>query len=205
MMKNPRLLRTISVFIVLLMPLCFFIYFELNKPKPPRPLPRYGKVPYFRLIDQEGDTITSDDLKGYFYVSDFFFTHCPGICPKMTKIQARIQAAYKAEPRVKLVSVTVDPDRDSINVLKAYADKYGADPFKWFFLTGPKKDIYTLIKDGFKLPVVEDSTTQFDHSDRLVLVDGDGKIRGYYAAATDSTQIDSLFNGIEGLLVEKPQ
>src|SRR5437764_440323 len=125
-MSGSPLLRKLAVLFVLLLPFVLFIYFEKNKPVSPKHLAVYGEVPYFKLIDQFGDTISSDDLKGYMYVSDFFFTHCPSVCPMLSRILAGIQKSYKDEQKVKLVSFTVDPMRDSVSVLQIYAAKYGA-------------------------------------------------------------------------------
>jgi protein SCO1/2 len=206
-MDNPRLLRTVAVFFVLLLPFALFIYFEGNKPPPVRPPKMYKKVPYFRLINQEGDTVSSDDLKGYIYLCDFFYTHCPGICPKLTAFLSRIHYSYYADKRLKIISFTVDPERDSVSVLKAYAKKYNANPFKWNFLTGPKKDIYNLAVNGFMLPLGQATPgdTELTHSDRVVLVDAAGNIRGYYGVFSDTTLVDSVYNDIEKLLVERPK
>lgn len=154
-----------------------------------------------------GDTVTSDDLKGYVYVTDFFFASCPGVCPKLSTHLSKMQENFKDEQRIKFVSITVDPMRDSVAALKAYSEKYKAVDTKWYFLTGVKDTIYNLAEKGFKVPVVEDvnGEEEFTHTDRMVLVDGTGMIRGYYNVVEDTAMVDSLYNDIERLLIEKPK
>jgi len=167
-------------------------------------LPTYGEVPEFSLIDHHGQEINLEKLKGSVFVADFFFTSCAGICPRMTEQMTRVQEAFKDEQRVKLVSFTVDPERDSVWVLSEYAKGWGAIDGKWFFITGEKKKIYELARKGFKLPVEEDDggPNDFIHSDRFVLVDSKGRIRGYYSG-TDPEDVDKLIRDVKLVLREK--
>src|SRR5688572_17524547 len=97
----------------------------------------FRKVPDFKLVSQERKTITQRDFDGKIYVANFIFTSCQGICKKMTSQMTRVQEKFKNDPSVKLVSYTVDPERDSVETLQQYAALYNADPTKWYFLTGP--------------------------------------------------------------------
>lgn len=151
------------------------------------PMRKIAIVPPFALTERSGRTITNQDLAGKIWVADFVYTTCPGPCPIITAGMAKIQDAVAHDPQVQLVTFTVDPDTDTPAVLAAYADKFGADPNRWWFLTGPKKSVFDLIQNGF-LQVVQDNTGlppadgQFKvtHSTHLALVDGDGNLRNFY-------------------------
>lgn len=199
---------TIAAIVILLFPIGFFLYYDIYKgPVKHTRLPELYEVPFFKLVNQLGDTVTSDDLKGYIYVTDFFFSSCPGVCPKLSSHISEMQKNYKDIPQIKFISISVDPMRDSVAALKKYAERFGADDAKWFFLTGVKDSIYHLAENGFKVPVVQDvnGEEEFTHTDRMVLVDGTGMIRGYYNVVEDSVMVDSLYNSIERLLIEKPK
>ena len=145
-------------------------------------------VPPFSLTERSGKTITNHDLAGKIWVADFVYTTCPGPCPLITAGMARVQDAVANDPQVQLVSFTVDPDTDTPPVLAKYADDNGADPNRWWFLTGPKQPLFDLIQKGF-LQVVqdnagkpaEDGQNKVTHSTYLVLVDGDENVRGIYS------------------------
>ncbi|MCS7229411.1 MAG: SCO family protein [Candidatus Kryptonium sp.] len=167
-------------------------------------LPVYGEIPEFSLIDQNGEKIALERLKGSIWVADFFFTSCAGICPRMTEQMSRVQEAFKDNPKIKLVSFTVDPERDSVWVLSEYAKGWGAINGKWFFVTGEKKKIYELARQGFKLPVEEGDggPEDFIHSDKFVLVDSKGRIRGYYSGI-EAEDVDRLIKDVKLILREK--
>ncbi len=176
---------------------------EIKKMSSYEALPVYGEIPDFSLIDHHGDEINFDRLKGYVWVADFFFTSCAGICPRMTEQMTRVQEAFKDNEKVKIVSFTVDPETDSVWVLSMYAKGWGAIDGKWFFVTGDKKKIYELARQGFKLPVEEgdEGPGDFIHSDRFVLVDANGRIRGYYGG-TDAEEVNKLIRDIKVILRE---
>ena len=113
-------------------------------------------VPPFALTERSGKTITNHDLAGKIWVADFIYTTCPGPCPLITASMAKIQEAVAHDPQVQLVTFTVDPQTDTPAVLAKYADQFGADPNRWWFLTGPEKPLYDLIRNGF-LQVVQDN------------------------------------------------
>ena len=135
-------------------------------------------VPDFRLTDQQGEFLALSDMAGKVWVADFIFTNCPTICPAMTQEMARLQSEFVADP-VYFVSFSVDPERDTSEVLSRYAAEYGADDRRWHFLTGEKERIYELAKDGFSLAAGHNGT-ELLHSTRFVLVASDGRIYGRY-------------------------
>ena len=111
----------------------------------------FGTVPLFSLIERSGTPVTRDDLMGNVWIVNFFYTHCPDTCPLQTANIAQFQRDLKDVKDLYFVSITVDPDRDTPPVLREYADRYGADPARWLFLTGEKEAIYRLAREGFHL------------------------------------------------------
>jgi protein SCO1 len=206
-MKQKNLAGILAVLVLLVgLPLGFYLYFDSKVPTPPPAPKSYGKAPYFLLKTQDGNDLSSDDLKGFIYVADFFFTSCNTVCPQLSEQMAKVQESYKTEPRIRLLSFTINPEVDSPAVLKEYAARYGAMPDKWFFLT---HDSASYIRDsvvvgGFKVPAVPDNAEpgQFTHTDRFMVIDAEGVIRGLYDVMQEG-QIDSMYNHIERLLVEK--
>lgn len=160
--------------------------------QPARVLPNYGAVPAFTLTTQDNKPLSLNDLKGKIWLVDLIFTNCAGTCPMLSARMASIQAAIvKTPPSVQLVSISVDPNNDTPPVLSAYAKKYGADPNRWTFLTGKVSTIYTVARDGFHLTLDsahEDIHEPITHSERLVLVDRNGNIRGYYNGTEEDAQ-----------------
>lgn len=150
-------------------------------------------IPSFSLINQDHNTITDEALAGHITVVDFFFTSCPDICPIMTSELSRVASAFRKEDNFKILSFLVDPTYDSPEVLKHYAANYGANEEQWQFVTGDKKAIYSLARCGFILPVQDGDGGKGDfiHSEKLVLVDQNKRIRGYYDG-TDREDVDRL-------------
>jgi protein SCO1/2 len=140
-------------------------------------LPTYESVPEFTLTDQTGAKFDSGTaLKGHVWVADFMFTNCPGPCPRMSKQMSEVQAAL-AGSDARMVSLTVDPARDTPPVLAKYATYYSARPGVWYFLTGDVGTLQHLDRDVFTLGDIDGS---FDHSIRFVLVDRRSRVRGFY-------------------------
>ncbi len=137
-----------------------------------------ANVPDFSLINQQGQPLGLSDLEGKIWVADFIFTHCPTICPVMTQEMVNLQSEFDTEP-VYFVSFTVDPERDTSEVLSRYAMQYGVDEKRWHFLTGEKDQIYQLANEGFKLAAAKHGGG-FPHSTKFVLVTTDGNIHDYY-------------------------
>ncbi len=139
-------------------------------------------VPEFSFTNQHHQTITNQSYKGKVYVVEFFFTTCPSICPIMNQNMKKIQDAFYGNPKFGIASITIDPNHDTPEVLKEYADKYDAKHPYWHFLTGNKEIIYKLSNEGFKLySAVEDSAPGgFEHSGLFALIDKDGYIRSSF-------------------------
>ena len=188
----------------------------------------YGRVPEFALIERSGRQITRADLLGKVWIVNFFYTECPDTCPLQSTHMARLQNELAQEPDVRLVSISLDPEHDTPEALAAYASRYGADPDRWLFLTGPKEAIYQLAIDGFRLGIVEGNEQagwrtehgrawfgpasawahasanpdrQLIHSSRFVLVDQQAQIRGYYHG-TDWESLDRLEKNVKIVLRE---
>ena len=156
-------------------------------------------VANFKLINQNGETITQDDYKDKIYVADFFFTSCQTICPVMTDNMAKIQKAYLDNDDIMFLSLSVTPDIDSIPVLREYADRKGVIDRKWNVTTGEKKHIYALARKSY-FAVVEhgDGGVQdFIHTPNFILVDKQKRIRGIY----DGTENDEILLLIEDIKV----
>lgn len=146
----------------------------------PEPLPVYYDAPSFTLTDQEGKPFGNGDLRGKVWVADFVFTHCPGACPQMTMKMAALQRAV-ADPGVHFVSFTVDPERDTPEVLKKYALTFDADLSRWHFLTGDKAALFETAA-GMKLSAAPAGQLGPDivHAEKFLLIDGSGRVRGIY-------------------------
>ncbi|HKI06251.1 MAG TPA: SCO family protein [Thermoanaerobaculia bacterium] len=153
---------------------------RLRRPEPP---PVLGQVPEFSLTNRDGRTVRRQDLAGSPWVADFIFSRCPASCPIMTARMAKLNRELPEDLGVRMVSITVDPDHDTPQVLQRYAQSFSA-PESWLFLTGGKEELFRLSKEGFKLGVEINTETDaiepILHSTRFVLVDGEGRIRGYY-------------------------
>src|SRR5579864_5334375 len=147
----------------------------------PKELPVLGEVPRFHLTWQSGGEFDSIGLAGHVWVADFIFTNCEGPCPRMSAYMRALQKATSDLPDLKMVSFTVDPKRDTPQVLRTYGANYSADPRRWYFLTGDPRILDSLDRSSFKLGNVGGV---MDHSTRFVLVDSKGQIRGYYGIAT---------------------
>jgi protein SCO1 len=148
-----------------------------------RPVSSYGAVPSFQFINQHGQPFGSAQLAGKIWIADFIYSSCPGPCPIISSRMSELQKPLE-KTDVHLVSFSVDPDKDTPEVLRGYAEKLQAEPGRWDFLTGPKSAIYKLSHDGFKLAISDGSDAEGIpvHSTRMVLIDRHGQIRGYYDA-----------------------
>ena len=166
-----------------------------------------GPVADFSLTERNGQTVRLADLRGKVWVASFLFTRCCTGCPR---ISADLLELQKNLPQgAVIVSFTVDPDFDTPAVVKAYADTLGADPKRWLFLTGKQSEIYRLIKDSFHLGVEQNRGearkpgNEVTHSNRLIVVDGQGHIRGWDFDGTNPEDVPRLRQKIEELLREK--
>lgn len=172
----------------------FFFHQELNRPK----LSILGQIQPFTLTTSEGKKITLNDLKGRVWVANFFFTTCSDICPMMSKQMASLNRSFELDPRIALVSFTVNPENDTPQVLKAYAEKYKAKK-NWYFLTGDRQDISRIAVQSFKLGDIKEPIF---HSPSFTLVDKNGYIRGYYDG-TKQEEVNKLFKDAGTVLKEK--
>lgn len=146
--------------------------------------PVIGHVPPFSLVDQDGNPITNESLKGTVWVADFVFTRCAGPCPMMMDRMKQVQQAV-AGTQVRLVTFTVDPEHDTPELLREYAKKHNADPKQWTMVTGKPQEIQAVSK-GMLLPIeMSNDTSKIGHSSRFLLIDGEGNIRGPYSGEDD--------------------
>ena len=160
----------------------------------------HHQVPDFSLIDQRGNPIVLSDLKGKIWVANFIFTRCVAACPLMTDKMKKLQEEF-SESSVDFVSFSVDPEYDTPDVLFQYANRFGVDGNRWFFLTGDKETIYHLTQEGFGLAIGQQDSEVL-HSARFVLVDRRGQIRGYYDSNEDEA-LQKLRQDIPSLLNER--
>ncbi|MAY84627.1 MAG: SCO family protein [Flavobacteriales bacterium] len=164
----------------------------------------YHTIPSFELTNQNGNSFSSEELDGKIYVADFFFATCPTICPKMSTHMLELQKHFYDLPDFHLLSFTVNPEHDTVEVLRDYADKLGAADSVWDFLTGDKEIIYDLGFEGYMVNAMEDEKAPggFLHSQWLVLVDKQGRIRGYFDG-TSTSETNDLMDAIEILFKEE--
>jgi protein SCO1/2 len=157
------------------------------------------QLPAFSLVDQRGQPFGLEDLKGHVWVADFVFTSCPSVCPKLTRRMRQIQHRARHLGDVfHLVTFTVDPTNDTPPVLAAYAAEYKADTRRWTFLTGPLEDVEPTVIKGFKMAMGKEDAGggmfSIFHGEKLVLVDREGFIRGFYDA--DDAGVSTLLRDV---------
>ena len=172
----------------------------------------WHRLANFTFTNQEGKLVSLDSLKGKIIIADFFFTHCPTICPGLTRNMKRMAESIhngkrvgdKTNKQVHFLSFSIDPERDSVERLKYWADKFQIDPEKWWLLTGDKKAIYDMVIEEMKVGLVDGKgvDTNFIHSDRFVLIDSNRHVRGYYSGL-DSVALAKLSNDLVLLTMEK--
>jgi protein SCO1 len=175
-----------------------------------------GEVADFALTERSGETVRRADLLGKVWVAAFGFTRCSGACPQVSGTMAKLQAELAGQPDVRLVSFSVDPDHDTPEVLRGYAERFGADPQRWLFLTGPRDQMYQLIQESFHLAVQQTEGEarkpgqEVTHSFKLALVDRAGHIRGYFEGrpvdeeGNPVADLERLKQRVAALVKEKP-
>jgi len=175
---------------------------------PAKPLPVYGAVTNFSLSDQDGKMVSQDDWRGQIRVVDLIFTRCLGPCPLVSATMKRLQESLPANSSVRLVTLTSDPDYDTPDVLKKYGEKLGARPGGWTFLTGTKETMRRLAMEQLKLSMVDKPPSEREtpvdlviHSTRLVLLDPQERIRGYFDGETTAC-IPAILAAIHNLKKE---
>jgi len=150
-------------------------------------------VSAFSFINQDGRKVTDADVKGKVYVVEYFYATCKGICPRMNENLAKVYAAFKGNKNVMILSHTVDPVKDTVGALKAYSLRFDADGKQWMFLTGDKKKLYDMARYSYLINAEDTAngvtiTDDFIHDKHYVLVDGLGRVRGFY----DGTSMDDV-------------
>ncbi len=148
----------------------------------------------FTLTKSDGRSISRSDLLGKVWIASFVFTRCTGPCPQVSGTMARLQGELADQPDVRLVTFTVDPERDDPGELSRYAEHFGADPRRWLFLTGKEADVHRLLREGFRVPVEKNADgrpgEEIMHSPKLAVVDRQGRVRGYYDGIRDTRDPD---------------
>ncbi len=210
-MKGLRLLQGMVLVCILLIPVLVFvflrgfgqneydlpIYFQNGVDNPFLECPVKDStqhyIPEFSFKDQNGESVGRAQMEGKITIVDFFFTSCPSICPVMSKEMERVDDMFRDKPMVQIMSISIDPEYDTPEILKAYADEHNATPGKWHFLSGPKEETYRLAKCGFIIPTVDGNGVpdDFVHTDKFMLIDELGRIRGYYSG-TNREEVDML-------------
>lgn len=170
-----------------------FLGFSVLRPSR-HTLPVYGQVADFALTNQAGQAVSLADLQGKVWVADIIFTRCAGPCLRMSRQMKELQAELPSNANVRLVSLTTDPDYDQPPVLKIYADRFGANPARWWFLTGTKAQVARLAVDSLKLSAVETKPEErenpqdlFIHSTIFVLVDQRAQLRGVFETSGETS------------------
>ncbi|HRO74865.1 MAG TPA: SCO family protein [Crocinitomicaceae bacterium] len=162
----------------------------------------------FSFKDQHNQTVTNELVKGKIWVAEYFFTTCQSICPVMNQEMMNVQKAFKNDDKVKILSFTVDPEIDTPEKLNDYAKNHHADENQWYFLTGKKEELYAFARQSiFVLKPAEasnlgDAGSDFIHTNNFVLIDGQGRIRGYYDG-TNSDEVKQLITDIRTLKNEE--
>ena len=162
------------------------------------------KIPTFSFINQNGKEVTNDTYKGKIYVADFFFTSCPGICPRLAKNMGKLQEEFKNDNDVLLLSHSVTPVKDSVPVLRMYAEENNVDSNKWNLVTGSKKEIYDIARKAYFADedfVKTQDESAFIHTENFVLIDKKGRIRGVYNG-TLAVETDRILRHIKLLKKE---
>jgi protein SCO1/2 len=159
---------------------------------------KYHKIAPFSLINQNGDTITQKDYEGKIYVADFFFTTCPSICPIMTENMILVQEEFKNDPEVMILSHSVTPEIDSVEVLKKYAVKKGVIDEKWNLVTGDRKQIYDLARKSYLAAKENKYGGEYAmiHTENFLLVDKEGRLRSRSYDGTSVEDVKALIDDI---------
>ena len=213
-MKLQNLKRILIILGILFLPAVFYLVLIQGK-NHFKPLAIYGPkeaispgdtiyhtIPPFSFVNQEGKVITEKDVEGKIFVANFFFATCPTICPKMNYNLKGVTDKYKDNQEIKFLSFTVDPERDSVEALAAYASERAANPNQWWFLTGNKDSIYALAANGFLVSAAEGKTAgDFFHSQYLMLIDREKRIRGMYDGL-DEADVKKLRDEMDLLIHE---
>lgn len=199
---NDSGLKPLLRWVIPVLVLMFLIAFAVNwwAEASQGSLPVLGEIPQFEMIDQTGRPFGRDDLNGKINIVDFFFSSCPGVCPVMHGNMIDLYYSLGETDLARIVSVSVDPERDSLPALQAYADSLGVSDDMWVFLRAPIEQVVELCEKGFMLPA---DNLPMGHTTRFTLVDTKGRIRGYYDGM-DRSSVRILKSHLR-LMVEEDQ
>lgn len=201
---RKKLIGYLLFAVVLVLGFYYFLFRGTEKWKKKLPVISYVKP--FHFTNQNGLPFTDRDMLGKVYVVEYFFTTCPGICPKLNTNMKAIFNEFKNEPGLMILSHTCDPDRDSVPQLKRYADSIGADARRWVFVTGRKDSLYQMARNSYLLDDpknnVQKIEDQFLHTQFFALVDKDGKVRGQVYDGLKQDELAQLRKDIKELLAE---
>ena len=164
----------------------------------------FHKISPFSLTNQDGEIVTNKTFADKIYITDFFFTSCGGICPKMTTNMGDVQAAFLDNDNVLILSHSVTPEKDSVETLKRYAENKGVVSDKWHLVTGSREEIYDLGRNDYFIEEdlgLEKDADEFLHTENFVLIDGNGHIRGIYNGL-NKTSVRQLILDVKSLLGE---
>ena len=196
-----------AILILFLGSVSLFVWLREDRQLPPPVLVK-TPLPTFELTDQDGEPFPSSHLEGTIWVANFMFTGCTRTCPlqaqKMRALQEQLGEVPEAAGSVRLVSFSVDSEKDQPDVLRRYSEEYEADRETWHFLTGSKSEVVELSQNGFKLAAASSAgESEPTHSDRFTLVDSHGRIRGFYHPTEDADDLRRLVDHIRALAVER--
>jgi protein SCO1/2 len=224
-MKKAGIFKKISILVLVLVVPGFLYYLLTSQGKNRyKPLPIFGPkqvaktthrikgknipdtifhtLPDFKLTDQNGKPVSLKTFDDKIFVVGFFYTHCPDVCKLMNKNISFLDSIYAKNKMVNFVSITVDPDHDSVETLKNYAKNFKPLSAKWLFLTGDTSSIYNLAHKGFLVNALRVNKDEFIYSDKLVLIDQNKRIRGYYTGAS-TDEVNRLDDEIKVLISEE--
>ncbi len=191
-------------FTILLLGFYYFLFKGTDNWKVKMPILSY--VQPFSFTNQDGEAVTDNNLLNKITVVEYFFTTCKGICPKLNTNMKQVYEIYKNEPDFQILSHTCNPDKDSVSVLKHYADSLQVNTKKWIFLTGRKDSLYQMARGSYLLDDpknnVEKIEDQFIHTQFFALVDRQGKVRGKIYDGLKVLEVEQLKQDISKLLKE---
>ena len=157
----------------------------------------------FTLTERSGKKVSKSDFSGKVWIASFVFTRCTSGCPQITATMARLQADFADQPDVRLVTFTVDPERDDPAELRKYAEHFQADRDRWLFLTGQEKEIHRLLQESFKVTAMRNEKgkpgDEFTHDSKLVVIDRHGNVRGYFGGMVGATGAEALEADLKNL------
>jgi protein SCO1/2 len=212
MKKNKTAIFLVSFFMLLAIGFIGYVFPKIKEQQNKQPkLPIVGTeqnhhIAPFSFVNQDGKVITNDDVKGKICVVEYFFATCKAMCPRMNENMEKVYKAFRGNRSVLILSHTVDPIKDTVGALKAYSLRFDADPTQWMFLTGDKKQLYDMARYSYLISAEDDTAgvsidKDFIHDKHYSLVDGHGRVRGFYDGLSPG-DVAKLIGDIKELLKE---